>query len=444
MKKKLHLVSLGCAKNLVDSEVMLGRLKHAGWSIVSEPAEAEIIIINTCSFIETAVNESIDTILELTRFKKEGVCRKLIVTGCLPERFGKEITDSMPEIDVFIGTGAYNRILQTVEGPPPPDRCVLPRPDSIPLQGADEHRVRSDARTAYIKIAEGCSNQCTYCIIPKLRGKQRSRPIETIVAEANGMIASGVRELILVAQDTTGYGKDLEPGSDLALLLENIAKLSPDVWIRVLYGHPSSITDAVIRTIAEHPNICTYFDVPIQHASDAVLKKMGRHYTFVDLCTLFDKIRMIAPESVLRTTAIVGFPGEKDEDFDRLLDFAERVRFDNLGVFRYSDFGDLPSHRLAGHVPDEVAKKRHDRLMSRQLRIASENNRKHSGKVYTVLLESSSETDSETGLSIGRTAFQAPEVDGVTYVKATDLEPGSFINVNITDTYEYDLLGEPV
>jgi len=440
MTKKLHLVSLGCAKNLVDSEAMLGRLKKAGWIITQNPAEAETIIVNTCSFIEPAVNESIDTILELASLKKNGSLRCMIVAGCLPERFREEIINTLPEVDIFLGTGAYDKIVQAAEGSLNCSKCMLPDPNSIPLPDPDAPRVLSDSCAAYIKIAEGCSSSCTYCIIPKLRGKQRSRTPESIVSEARFLISAKVRELILVSQDTTNYGRDLGARYDLTILLERISELSGDVWIRVLYGHPASINDSIIRTITTHHNICSYFDIPIQHASNSVLKRMGRHYTRTDLYRLFDNIRSIAPDAALRTTAIVGFPGEKDEDFQQLLDFVKDIRFDNLGVFLYSDFHDLPSHGFTGHVPKKVAKKRYDRLMSCQLEISTENNRKYIDRVYNVLVEASSEEN----LFLGRTSFQAPEVDGVTFIKAKQLPVGRFARVKITDAYEYDLSGEVV
>ncbi len=453
---KVNLVSLGCARNLVDSEVMLGRLKDAGWSITDDPAGASIIIINTCSFIESAVNESIDTILELAKYKQNGTCRRLIVTGCLPQRFGEEIVHSLPEVDAFLGTGAFNMIVEAVQGSLTSD-CLLPDPDLLYFHEQDTQRVKSASHMAYLKIAEGCSKHCTYCIIPKLRGTQRSRLPIDIVAEARDMISSGVKELILVAQDTTSYGKDLRPTIDLSQLLtdlfnittsgdfcQGVAGRKDNVWIRVLYGHPESIDNSVINTVAEHRNICSYFDIPIQHASNQVLKRMGRSYSRSDLRTLIHKIRSRVADAVIRTTIIVGFPGETDKDFEALLSFVKDLRFDHLGVFIYSDFKDIPSHNLSGHVPQDVAKMRHDRIMSAQAEISSENNRKYAGKLVKVLVEEALEEN----LFSGRTAFQAPDVDGITYIKTNKLHPGikigCFTDVRITDTLEYDLVGEAV
>jgi len=437
---KLHLASLGCAKNLIDSELMLGRLVNAGWILTDDPAEAEIIIVNTCSFIEPAVNESIDTILELAKFNETGTCRCLVVTGCLPERFREQIVHALPEVDIFMGTGAFDRIVQAVNGSSDLSKCLLPDPNLLTMQGKEAHRVRSSSHIAYIKIAEGCSRHCTYCIIPRLRGKYRSRNHEDIIAEARSLVLSGVKELIIVAQDTTSYGKDLNMSVDLSGLLESISDISEDVWIRLMYGHPESIDESIIKTIATHDNICTYFDIPVQHVSNSVLKRMRRKYTRDDLYRLFEKIREIAPDCALRTTAIVGFPGETDKDFQQLFDFVEDICFDHLGVFLYSDSEDLQSHRLSNHVPKNTAKKRHDRLMSRQADISLKNNQKYIGRLLRVLVEEKSEDN----MFIGRTCFQAPEVDGITYINSNQLQPGRFAGINITDAFEYDLAGKTV
>ncbi|MDL1984707.1 MAG: 30S ribosomal protein S12 methylthiotransferase RimO [Deltaproteobacteria bacterium] len=437
---KLHLVSLGCAKNLIDSEVMLGRLVNAGWVITDDPAEAEIIIVNTCSFIEPAVNESIDTILELVKFKETGICRHLVVTGCLPERFREEIVHALPEVDIFLGTGAFDRIVHAVNGSSDFSKCLLPDPNLLTMQAKEAHRVRSLSHIAYIKIAEGCSRHCAYCIIPRLRGKYRSRNHEDIIAEARSLVLSGVKELILVAQDTTSYGKDLNMSVDLSGLLESISDISEDVWIRLMYGHPESIDESIVKTIATYDNICTYFDIPVQHVSNSVLKRMCRKYTRDDLYRLFEKIRETAPDCALRTTAIVGFPGETDKDFQQLFDFAEDICFDHLGVFLYSDSEDLQSHRLSHHVPKNTAKERHDRLMSRQADISLKNNQKYIGRVLKVLVEEKSEDN----LFVGRTYFQAPEVDGITYINSNQLQPGRFAGIKITDAFEYDLAGKTV
>jgi ribosomal protein S12 methylthiotransferase len=437
---KFYLASLGCAKNLVDSELMMGRLIKAGGTVVQNPENADTIIVNTCSFIESAVDESIDTILELARYKLTGDCRRLIVTGCLPERFREAIAESLPEVDLFLGTGAFDKIGLAANGGLNDRRCFLPDPNECVYPGRDSLRIRSSAYMAYLKVSEGCSRHCTYCIIPKLKGQQRSRRPEDIVDEARDMISSGVKELILIAQDTTHYGTDLNPPVPLYRLLEKISKLSEDIWIRILYGHVESIEDAYIHAIAERKNICSYFDVPVQHASDGILKKMGRNYTSEDLYRLFDHIRSAVPDAALRTSVIVGFPGETDHDFERLLKFVQDIRFDNLGVFIYSDAEDLSSHRLSGHIPESVAMNRYDRLMALQQKISLINNRKHIGNTYKVLIEESSDSN----LCRGRTFFQAPEVDGITDVHSGNPLVGTFVRVKIEEASEYDLSGKAV
>jgi ribosomal protein S12 methylthiotransferase len=449
--KKLYLESLGCARNQVDSEIMIGRLKKAGWTLTDEPEQAATIVVNTCSFIESAAEESIDTILALAEYKQEGICNRLIVTGCLPERYREDIIASLPEVDVFLGTGAFDQIVLAVQDPKFTHQCVLPDPDLITLEDKNSPRDLIQTHLAYLKIAEGCSKACTYCIIPKLRGKQNSRPLEDIVSEARRLVAGGAKELVLVAQDTTAYGKDLTPPVNLSLLMERLAEIKGDEnqniagsWFRVLYGHPESIEDSFIKTVSSFHNVCSYFDIPIQHVSTAVLKRMGRRYTQKNLYRLFDRIRTHVPDAVLRTTIIVGFPGETDKDFEELMQFAEAVRFDHLGVFIYSDSEDLLSHHLPDHVAQDVARDRYHQLMSTQSGISSENNQKYIGKIVKVLVEESLENN----LFAGRTNFQAPEVDGFSYINTSqipfDLKIGCFTDMRVTDAMEYDLMGEAV
>jgi ribosomal protein S12 methylthiotransferase len=448
---KIHLASLGCARNQIDSEIMLGRLERIGAMITDDPAEAEVIVVNTCSFIESAADESIDTILNLAKYKQRGVCRRLIVTGCLPERYREDISRALPEVDIFLGTGAFAQIVDAVDGYLDTTKCILPDPDAISVStpGA-EPRVRSGSHMAYLKTAEGCDRHCTYCIIPKLRGRQKSRPLEGILNEARQLIQTGVRELVLVSQETTAYGKNATTPVDFACLLEALAGLAQEsiggptasadnrrFWIRFLYGHPESLDQKTIAVVAQHANICSYIDVPIQHASRSVLKRMGRQYGPEELHEMVDHIRRKIPDVALRTTVIVGFPGETDKEFKELMDFVESVQFEHLGCFIYSDAEDLPSHFLTGHVPAAKARERYRHLMMRQQEISATLNRRYHDRTLTVLVEN----HPERGLYTGRTEFQAPEVDGMTYIHSDNLQTGSFTTVRITDTLEYDLVG---
>lgn len=442
----IHIVNLGCARNQVDSEIMAGHLKQAGYGIVAEPAQAEAIIINTCCFIEAAANESIDTILAAAAYKKSGRCRQLIVAGCLPERYRETLREALPEGDLFLGTGAYDQIVAALEaqrtGPAP---CLLPDPDRLAPQTSETPRDLTPGPMAYLKIAEGCDRDCTFCIIPRLRGRQKSRSMRDILAEGRALVAAGVQELVLVGQETTRYGHDRGKGETLAGLLRELSTIAGDRWVRFMYGHPESLSDEIVQTVASQPNLCSYFDIPIQHISATLLRRMGRPYDPQRIVERVRHIRAVVPEAALRTTVIVGFPGETEKDFEQLQYFMERVPFDHLGVFIYSDAEDLASHRLADHVPAEVARQRRTLLMEKQKGIAEGLNRKYLDTIQEVLLESAP----EPGLFIGRTMFQAPEVDGLTYVRVggrlpESLSPGRFANVRIVDTLEYDLVGEPL
>jgi ribosomal protein S12 methylthiotransferase len=435
----VYIESLGCARNQVDSETMQARLLSAGCRIADDPAQAEVIVVNTCSFIESAADESIDTILALADFKHTGRCRRLVVAGCLPERYREQSAAVLPEVDLFLGTGAYDRIVSAVTGGLAAGTCLLPDPDRVDVLQTPL-RASFAAPAAYVKITEGCNRHCTYCIIPKLRGRQKSRPWEHIVTECRALIADGVKEITLVGQETTAYGADGGSPLDLARLLEVLAQLDPSVWIRFLYGHPQSLTPAVIATVARFPNLCPYFDIPIQHASDGVLQRMGRAYGADDLLRLFDAIRSGVPEAVLRTTVIVGFPGEREEDFQQLYRMMEQVRFDHLGVFTYSDAEDLVSHRLPGHVEPELAQERQDELMVLQRHISTRNLTRYLDRELAVLVEEGPEEGEWTG----RNRFQAPEVDGNTYLTVAEGAPrltiGSLVTARVVDSLEYDLV----
>lgn len=436
----VYLESLGCARNQVDSEHMLGQLVQGKWVLVKRPEEADLIVINTCSFIASAADESIDTILELAEFKKQGTCKQLVVCGCLPERYGRDIAEALPEVDLFLGTGAGLTILNALNHLPESGKgtCILPSPDSVSPEKAGLPRIRTQSHLAYIKVAEGCSRHCSYCIIPRLRGRYRSRSAGDILAEAGALISQGVRELILVAESTTDYGRDLSPFMGMEKILADLSALPGDFRIRLLYTYPDTLSPDIIRAVGKFPKICPYFDLPIQHAADAVLKKMGRHYTRDDLLALIDLIRSEVPHAALRTTLITGFPGETEKDFEELLSFVEEVRFDHLGVFTYSDSEDLPSHNIPGHINEETAQKRLDLIMEAQAEISLTINMKHVGKTYSVLLEE----NPEEGLYLGRTEFQAPDVDGLTFVYGEGLNVGETVQVTITDAHEYDLSGD--
>ncbi len=438
MPKTIYIETLGCARNQVDSEIIMGQFKQSGWTITDNPDQAETILINTCSFIEDAINQSVDTILELAQFKQKGVCRHMIVAGCLPERFREEIVKTMPEADFFVVSCAFDRLLAIAQGFTKTGGCLFRKPELAAFKTAPPERLVSSNPSTYLKIAEGCNRHCSYCIIPQLRGSQKSRLIQDIVSEARMLIKNGVKEINLVAQDTTDYGADLSPPSNLSALLNALVPIVVENRMRILYGHPESIDLSVIQTVAAHTNICSYFDIPIQHASPSVLKRMGRCYDTETLYHLFANIRSHIPDAALRTTIIVGFPGETDDEFEELLTFIKTIRFDHLGVFIYSDADDLPSHRLSDHVPKKLAMLRHDRLMAVQRTISEKNNTQYIDQVCSVLIE----TNPEDHLFIGRTAFQAPEVDGITYIHSANLKIGSFANVKITDALEYDLVGE--
>ena len=444
MSRTIYLKSLGCARNQVDSEQMLGRLQAAGWQIEDAPENATVIVINTCSFIEDAADESIEAILALSTLKSEGECRCLVVTGCLPERYREDIVKALPEVDIFLGTGAFDQIIEAVEGDLSGQKCLLPNPDLISFN--PNRRIRSEASTVYIKIAEGCDRRCTYCIIPHLRGCQKSRPLKDILGEARQLLTEGVKELTLVSQDTTSYGRDLGDHPGLGALLHELATLpeAKDAWIRFLYGHPESIDADVISAVADHPNISPYFDIPIQHASSKILRLMGRNTTSDELEILFKKIRSQVPQAVLRTTIMVGFPGETEADFQQVDRFIEKIGFDHLGVFRYSDSEDLPSHKLFDPVDKKIARNRKKYLMKHQQKISAQNNQKYLGRLLTVLVESCYKENT----FLGRSIFQAPEVDGLVYLNATQgkngCEVGRFCQARITDALEYDLVGEVV
>lgn len=439
----VFLETLGCARNQIDSEVMAGRLEASGHRITDEPDNAEVIVVNTCGFIADALQEAVDTILELAGHKTRGEAKRLVVTGCLAQRYkDDDLEASLPEVDLFLGTGACDRIVMAVEGLDPGSGLFFPDPCARDFQGFPLARKFSQQSPVYIKVSEGCSRKCTYCIIPKLRGVQRSRPADDIVSEAKQADRLGAKEIILAAENTTDYGRDLDPasGAELADVLDRISGIVKNSRIRLLYTHPASLTESIIDAVASSPAVSNYFDVPVQHAASGVLKRMGRPYTTEDLYALFALIRKKCPQAALRTTLITGFPGETEADFQILLQFARDIRFDHLGVFPYSDAKDLRSHQMDGHVPEQTAQERHDGLMSEQAAISLDINKSHVGKTYRVLVEE----NPDQGIFLGRTEFQAPEVDGLTFIYETGLAIGTYVDVKITEAYEYDIAGTAV
>ncbi|MBC2705549.1 30S ribosomal protein S12 methylthiotransferase RimO [Desulfobacula sp.] len=440
----IFLETLGCSRNQVDSEIMLGKLVAKGHSITKDPSRARVIIVNTCGFISTASEEAVDVLLEMARFKETGKCEKLIATGCLSQRYkdDENLVAILPEVDAFLGTAAIDQIVEAVENSDIKPLILFPDPSKRPFQDLSVQRELITDFYAYIKVSEGCNRKCTYCIIPQLRGIQRSRPEDDICKEAKGLVSRDVKEIILTAENTTDYGQDFQDKTGFEHVLTSLAVTlyEEHVWIRFLYTHPNSLTEPIIQAVKNNKNICSYYDVPIQHASSNILKKMGRPYTCKDLYALFKTIRKIDPEAALRTTVIVGFPGESEEDFNILMKFIEDIGFDHLGVFVYSDSNDLKSHLLKGHVPYEIAEQRHDMIMAAQAKISKKVNEKYVDKIFKVLVEE----NPEPGVYLGRTMFQAPEVDGMIFIYANGLEIGTMVNVRITDAFEYDIAGEIV
>ncbi len=433
----IGIVSLGCAKNLVDTEAMLGILGHEGFQIVSEPQEADIIIVNTCAFIDSAKEESIQTILEMAAYKEER-CRLVIVCGCMAERYHDEILTELPEVDAVVGTGDYHKIAEVIRRAFAGERVVLfgHMNDALP----EETRMLSTpGYMAYLKIADGCDNHCTYCIIPKLRGQYRSRPMESILEEAEKLVSSGVRELVVIAQDTSRYGIDLYGAYRLPELLRQLCALSDVRWVRVLYLYPEVITDELIHVFQTESKLVPYMDIPIQHSDSAVLKRMGRHLTHEQLTALLTKLREQLPSLVLRTTVIAGFPGETEEQFRALLDFVKAMRFDRLGAFAYSQEEGTPAAQLPDQLPDAVKTARAEQLLAAQAVIANELQQAKIGTMTEALVEG---YDEESLMYFGRTPGDAPEVDNTIYMASEwELFPGDFVTVEILNADTYELVG---
>lgn len=437
---KIFFVSLGCDKNLVDSEMMIGMLAKSGHTITDDEKEADVVVVNTCCFILDAKQESIDTILQMAELKKNASLKVLIVTGCLGERYREEIQAEIPQVDAILGTNSFDLIVQTIdevmEGKKQNHFTDI---QDTPVFGK-ERMVTTGGHYAYLKIAEGCDKHCTYCIIPKIRGDFRSVPMEVLLKEAQKLAHDGVKELILVAQETTVYGKDLYGKKVLPELLEKLAAIEELQFIRILYCYPEEITDELIAVIKKEPKICHYLDMPIQHAADPILKRMGRRTSHEQLHSIITKLRTEIPDICLRTTLITGFPGETKQDFALLKEFVKEMRFDRLGVFPYSPEEGTPAARMKKQIPTFLKKMRRNEIMRLQQKIAFEKAEEMIGQKLSVMIEGKLPED---GVFIGRTYKDAPNVDGMVFVNSDrELVTGDVVTVGITDFHEYDLIGE--
>ena len=437
---KILFISLGCDKNLVDTEVMLGLLASRGYEMTDDENQADVIVINTCCFIHDAKEESIQNILEMAEYKKQGKIKALIVTGCLAQRYRKEIIDEIPEVDEVLGTTAYDKILDAVDAAlKGQHEVILSDLDALPLPDT-KRLVTTGGHFAYLKIAEGCDKHCTYCIIPKIRGNFRSVPMERLLKEAQELADQGVKELILVAQETTLYGKDLYGEKSLHVLLRNLCKTPGIRWIRILYCYPEEITDELIQVMKEEPKICHYLDLPIQHANDTILGRMGRRTSKQELVDIIGKLRREIPDICLRTTLITGFPGETKEQHEELLEFVDEMEFDRLGVFTYSPEEDTPAAEMPDQIDEEVKLNRQADLMELQQEIAFDNAQDMVGREVLVMIEGKV---ADENAYVGRTYRDAPNVDGLIFINTDEeLLSGDFARVKVTGAVDYDLIGE--
>lgn len=437
---KILFISLGCDKNLVDSEVMLGLLEKRGYSMTDDEAEADIIIVNTCCFIGDAKEESVNTILDMSEYKKQGSCKALIVTGCMAQRYKKEIKEEIPEVDAILGTNSYDKILDAVDEALAGHQ-MLDCADLVGLPEVDTDRIlTTGGHYAYLKIAEGCNKRCTYCIIPSLRGNYRSFPMEKLVEQAQKLAEKGVKELILVAQETTLYGIDLYGKKSLHELLNRLCEIPGIYWIRILYCYPEEIYPELIETMKKQPKVCHYLDLPIQHCSDRILKRMGRRTTKADLVSIIENLRKEIPDICLRTTLITGFPGETEEEHKELLEFIDTMEFDRLGVFTYSPEEDTPAASFENQIPEEVKLDRKDELMEMQQEVAFDLAKEMEGRELAVMVEGKV---ADENAYVARTYKDAPGVDGYLFINTDEtLVSGDFVRVRVTGAHEYDLTGE--
>ncbi len=435
------MVSLGCPKNLVDAEVMLGILAKQGYEITMDEKDADVIIVNTCAFIKEAREESVDAILDLADRKSDGRCKTLVVAGCLPQRYQEELSRELPEVDILIGTGDYPRVAEILAEHNSRDGQLKYVGDPYYIYDESLPRLNSSPGWyAYLKIGEGCSNCCSYCVIPKLRGAYRSRPLDALVAEAENLVKGGVRELILVSQDITRYGSDLASNETLSELIRRLAEIPDLKWIRLLYAYPDGIDDELVDLLKNEPKLCKYLDIPIQHISDNVLRRMKRRSSEQQILNLIERLRTEIPGITLRTSLIVGFPGETVDDFLKLLQFVEKTQFDRLGVFCYSKEDGTPAADMPDQVSERVKRERHRKLMKIQGRVSFRRNRAMVGQLEQVIVEGYSE---ETELLLkGRTSRQAPDIDGQVYITSGRADLGEIVPCRITDSSDYDLVAE--
>lgn len=439
ISRKVGMISLGCPKNQVDGEALLAKLKKAGYEIVNNIEDSDVMIVNTCGFIEQAKKEAIDTILEVAEYKNAGLISAIVVTGCLAERYQDEIIKEMPEVDAVLGIGANSDIVKTCDKA----LCGIVTtsfPNKCYLSINDERIISTPSHWAYLKIAEGCDNRCSYCAIPGIRGGFRSRTIESCVDEAKALAESGVKELILIAQDTTKYGQDLYGKYSLDILLKELVKIDGIEWIRLFYCYPQRITDSLINVIANEEKVCSYIDIPLQHSDKTVLKNMNRVGDGEDYRALISKMRKAIPDLALRTTFMVGFPGETDEQFENLCKFTEDIKFDKMGCFTFSPEEDTPAYDMQNQIDDDVKVRRQEVLMNKQYSITEELNKQRIGRIYKVIIDG---FDGEK--YVGRSYMDSPEIDsGIIFTCDNNLNIGDFVNVEITDYNGYDLIGEAI
>ncbi|WP_019119190.1 30S ribosomal protein S12 methylthiotransferase RimO [Brevibacillus massiliensis] len=439
-REKVAIVTLGCEKNLVDSDMMAHLIDEKGYELVDDPEQATVVIVNTCGFIDAAKEESVNKILDMADLKESGKVKSLVVAGCLTQRYKEDILQEIPEVDGIVGTGDFMSITDIIE-----ESLVGKRPVRIgnPVFSYEQvikRKVKTGTYSAYIKIAEGCDNACTFCSIPMMRGAFRSRSIESIIEEARHLASQGVVEISLIAQDSTNYGTDLYDGKHmLAELLNRLSEVEGIEWIRLHYAYPGFFTDELIDVFASNPKVCKYIDMPLQHSEDAILKRMRRPGRQRDIRELVSKIRAAVPDVALRTSLIVGFPGETEQDFQNLCEFVKEIKFDRLGVFTYSSEDDTPASRLPDHVDEETKERRANQIMEIQREISRQQNDRFVGKELDVLIE---RYEGKSDIFVGRTGFDAPEIDGEVFVSGYKGELGKIVKVRITHSYEYDLAGE--